>query len=220
MNRPSEDVLNAFVVWRWSVLVKAASSQISTGHRNALDIEQIVNDSVYEWMLYISKREIMPPSTLADDDPLICLLLSIVKRRVIDAIRNRSTWKRGGRIAFEGESALLKVCDPFGIEFVSQLECEEALSSVMKHFSENQQRVIRLSLEGYSEKEIAKQTDSTLSAVTKIRKMFKDFAWTVLTDLALLQQTTDNRQQTTDNRQQKAEMGQGSMQWRQGIKFP
>jgi hypothetical protein len=93
-------------------------------------------------MLYISKREIMPPSTLADDDPLICLLLSIVKRRVIDAIRNRSTWKRGGRIAFEGESALLKVCDPFGIEFVSQLECEEALSSVMKHFSENQQRVI------------------------------------------------------------------------------
>jgi transposase len=68
--------------------------------------------------------------------------------------------------------------------------------------------IIRLSLEGYSEKEIAKQTDSTLSAVTKIRKMFKDFAWTVLTDLALLQQTTDNRQQKADNRKRKAERDQ------------
>jgi hypothetical protein len=38
--------------------------------------------------------------------------------------------------------------------------------------------------------------------------MFKDFAWTVLTDLALLQQTTDNRQQKADNRKRKAERDQ------------
>lgn len=151
-----------------------------------MDTAQVVNDSVNEWMLRILANRDGDFSDLRDEDLLLRLLISIVKKRqLIHAYRRNTAWKRGGRNLVVGEKNLEQIYDPRSLEFISELEWDEVLAMVLRHFKEKQSWIIQLILAGHTHKEIAIQSDLSLTAVKQVHRLFKAVAKTVLLEYDL-----------------------------------
>jgi hypothetical protein len=182
MNHPIQSVFVQIATSHWLRLECATRSRIPIGLSSLIDAEQVVNDSIDEWMTRASEtmcNEAMEPMDL---DALVGLLMFILKCHTTDAIRKEIAWKRGGRTINSGEEILDRCKDPNCVACTSAMEFEEMLVSVEQHLDAMQRSVLRLRLDGYTEFEIGERLQLSISAVKGIRRSIASIAKAMMPD--------------------------------------
>jgi DNA-directed RNA polymerase specialized sigma24 family protein len=180
MNRPLSEYLTAFISSRWRWLESKASSQIPNAIRSRVDVSQIVNDSLFEWIKLHSENEYAEFSTIWDEASLNATMIDILQKRTVDAIRRETTWKRGGRNAIDGDDQLLQCMDRRSHDGMTGLECEETLRKFSFHLDSIQLSVLHLRREGNTESEIAETLGISTETVSAARKAIAIIAEEVL----------------------------------------
>ena len=99
---PREDRFAAILRLRWTILESKAMLRVSQRIRYRVDVSQIVNDAAHEWIQRVGELERVTQPKQLSDERLIGLLMKIVEKRSLDAIRDVNAWKRGGRIEAVG----------------------------------------------------------------------------------------------------------------------
>jgi len=182
MNHPIQSVFVQIATSHWLRLEYATRSRIPNGLRSLIDVEQVVNDSIDEWMTQVSEtmcNEAMEPMDL---DALVGLLMFILKCHTTDAIRKEIAWKRGGRTINSGEEILDRCKDPNCVACASAMEFEEMLVSVEQHLDATQRSVLRLRLDGYTEFEIGERLQLSISTVKGIRRSIASIVKAMMPD--------------------------------------
>jgi DNA-directed RNA polymerase specialized sigma24 family protein len=182
MNHPNQNVFVQIATSHWLQLECATRSTIPRSLRSIIDAEQIVNDSIDDWIKRVSEAQSDEMMEQRDIDSLIGLLMIIAKRRTTDAIRKEISWKRGGRTITGGEEILDRCQDSNCIACTSAIEFEEMLCGLEQHLDATQQSVLRLRLDGYTEWEIAERLQVSLDAVKGIRRSIVSIANAVMPD--------------------------------------
>ena len=206
MNHPIQSVFVQIATSNWLRLECASRSRIPIGLRSLIDAEQVVNDSIDEWMTRVSETmcdEAMEPMDL---DALIGLLMFILKCHTTDAIRKAIAWKRGGRKINTGEEILDRCKDPNCVKCTTEMESEEMLVSVEQHLDTTQRSVLRLRLDGYTEFEFGERLQLSISTVKGIRRSIASIVKAAMPD-AYPEQIA-NRQEARKNSFEKWEFFQ------------
>ena len=173
---PREDRFAAILRMYWTILESKAMSRVSHRIRSRVDVSQIVNDAAHEWIQRVGELERVTQPKQLSDERLIGLLMKIVEKRSLDAIRDVNAWKRGGRIEAVGSDHLQHCHDPHCVDCFSEMQAAEMRSLLDIHLDSMQQQVLELLCYGYSEIEIAEQLGIGLISLQRIRKTIASLA--------------------------------------------
>jgi DNA-binding NarL/FixJ family response regulator len=190
---PREDRFAAILRLRWTILESKAISRVSQRIRSRVDVSQIVNDAAHEWIQRVGELERLTQPKQFSDERLIGLLMKIVEKRSLDAIRDVNAWKRGGQLEAFGSEHLQQCTDPHCSDCSSEMQAAEMRSLLDIHLESMQQQVLELRCYGYSEIEIAERMRITLASVQRIRKSIAAVA-------KAINLTRDERRETRDER--------------------
>ena len=179
-------------------------SRVSQRIRSRVDVSQIVNDAAHEWIQRVGELERVTQPKQLSDERLIGLLMKIVEKRSLDAIRDVNAWKRGGRIEAVGSDHLQHCHDPHCVDCFSEMQAAEMRLVLDKHLDRMQQQVLDLHYDGYSETAISEQLGISLISLQRIRKTIASLAeGLILGDDAT--RKSEVRSQKSEGRSQKAE---------------
>ena len=204
MNHPNQIVFVQIATSHWLRLECATRSRIPRGLRSLIDVEQIVNDSIDDWIKRVSETQSDEMMEQSDIDSLIGLLMIIAKRRTTDAVRKEISWKRGGRTITGGEEILDRCPDLNCISFTTAIEFEEMISGLEQHLDATQQLVLRLRLDAYTEGEIAERLQVSIDAVKGIRRSIVYIANAVMPDAHSESREQRSKKQEARSKKQEA----------------
>jgi DNA-directed RNA polymerase specialized sigma24 family protein len=158
-----------------------------------VDVSQIVNDAAHEWIQRVGELERLTQPKQFSDERLIGLLMKIVEKRSLDAIRSANALKRGGQLEAVGSEHLKQCTDPHCSDCLSEMQSAEMRSLLDMQLDSMQQQLLELRCYGYSETEIAERMQITLASVQRIRKSIASVAKEI-------NLTRDERRETRDER--------------------
>ena len=199
MTRPLSDYLIVLLSSQLQRLESKTTARIPNAIRNRVDISQIVNDSLYEWIHFISTNEETESSTAIVEESHFAILIHILRMRTSDAVRKEMTWKRGGRTLIDGNDQMLQCEDLRSRESLSDLECKDTLRVITLYLDDIQQNILRLRYEGNTESEIAEKLIIPLETVRAARKEISTIAKEVLRKQ--LEPRTKNQEPRTKNQE-------------------
>lgn len=133
-------------------------NQVQQSYVSSLDLEQIANDSMLDFITKIVQIEELPPPKLKG----LCRV--ITKRRVLEEVRKVDCEKRIGPSHLVSLEEAMGVPDSHSRSFpIAQAETNDLKNILLKALSSRQQTIVKMVIEGHTQKEIAE----TLNVSTK-----------------------------------------------------
>ena len=189
--------------------------QLRQPYQSILDVDQIANDSMCDFIARIMKAE--DPSAL----DLIGLCRVITVRKVIEAVRRVGRRKRIGASHLKSIVLAIEVRDFHSDSSpADQAATNDMRETVLRSLSLRQQRILTLRIDGWTPDEIAVSCNVSIKT---IRRQLNSIATIVRytrsefnTDELFSdpkEQRTENREQRTENREQRTENREQRTAW-------
>jgi len=174
-------------------------NQVQQSYVSSLDLEQIANDSMLDFITKVVQADDLPPSKLNG----LCRV--ITKRKVLEEVRRVDCEKR------IGPSHLVSLEEAIGVpDFhpksspITQAETNDLERVCLKSLSLRQKRIVRLVIEGHTQKEIAETLDVSTKTIhreqTSIAKIVRATTSEFCSAELIVDTTIDQRPKTKDQR--------------------